>query len=49
MEKMYATTHLLEEPKKKRDVVIVHELLHLRYPHHGKMFLFLSKSYLTWG
>lgn len=40
------STHLLDEPKKKRDVVIVHELLHLRYPHHGKMFHLMLNSYL---
>ncbi|MCH7518973.1 MAG: M48 family metallopeptidase [Candidatus Dadabacteria bacterium] len=39
-------TSLLEEPKKKQDEVIVHELLHLRYPNHGKMFHMMLKSYL---
>ena len=37
---------LLDKPKKKRDSVIVHELLHLRYPNHGKMFHVMLKSYL---
>ena len=40
-------TALLEKPKKKRDSVIVHELLHLRYHNHGKMFNIMLKSYLT--
>ncbi len=40
-------TSLLSEPKKKRDKVIVHELLHLRYPNHGKMFHVMLKSYLA--
>ena len=39
-------TSLLEESKKKRDEVIVHELLHLRYPNHGKMFHVMLKSYI---
>jgi len=41
------STSLLGEPKKKRDKVIVHELLHLRYPNHGKMFHMMLKSYLA--
>ena len=40
------STSLLDESKKKRDEVIVHELLHLRYPNHGKMFHMMLKSYL---
>ena len=39
-------TSLLKVPRKKRDEVIVHELLHLRYPNHGKMFHILVKHYL---
>ncbi|MBF0506236.1 MAG: M48 family metallopeptidase [Nitrospirae bacterium] len=27
--------------------VIVHELLHLKYPNHGKMFKVLMRSYLN--
>jgi len=38
---------LLDEPRKKRNKVIVHELLHLRYPNHGRMFNVLLKSYLA--
>ena len=37
---------LLEEPKKRQDEVIVHELLHLRYPNHGKLFHVMLKSYI---
>ncbi len=37
---------LLEEPKEFRSEVIVHELLHLRIPNHGKMFRAVMKSYL---
>jgi predicted metal-dependent hydrolase len=37
---------ILAEPKKFHDEVIVHELLHLKYPNHGKMFKALLKSYL---
>ena len=40
------SSSLLGEPKKKRDKVIVHELLHLRYPNHGKMFHMMLRSYL---
>lgn len=40
------STQLLDEPKRRRDEVIVHELLHLRYPNHGKMFHAMLKSYL---
>ncbi|MCZ6554981.1 MAG: M48 family metallopeptidase, partial [Candidatus Dadabacteria bacterium] len=40
------STELLQKPKKKRDSVIVHELLHLRYPNHGKMFHMMLRSYL---
>lgn len=29
---------LLEKSPEERTTVIVHELLHLRYPEHGKMF-----------
>ena len=39
-------TALLDEPAEKRAEVIVHELLHLKYPNHGKMFNALLKSYL---
>ena len=38
---------LLEEPVEKRAEVIVHELLHLKYPNHGKMFKALVNAYLS--
>lgn len=38
---------LLNEPKEIRDHVIVHELLHLRYPNHGKMFKVMLNAYLS--
>ncbi len=36
---------LLDEPVRFRNEVIVHELLHLTIPNHGKMFKILQKSY----
>ncbi len=38
---------LLNEPKEFRDHVIIHELLHLRYPNHGKMFKVMLNTYLS--
>lgn len=37
---------LLSKPKEVRFRVILHELLHLRYPNHGKMFNSLLDAYL---
>ncbi|HOM03373.1 MAG TPA: M48 family metallopeptidase [Acetivibrio sp.] len=37
---------LLDEPKEVRFRVILHELLHLKYPNHGKMFRSLLSAYL---
>jgi len=39
-------TELLQESRKKRHQIIVHELLHLRYPNHGRMFNVLLNTYL---
>ena len=38
---------LLSQPEDFRTYVIVHELLHLRYPNHGKMFRALMNTYLS--
>jgi hypothetical protein len=37
---------LLREPKDVRDKVMLHELLHLRYPNHGRMFNAMLSTYL---
>lgn len=39
-------TDITKEPRKFLKQVIVHELLHLKYPNHGKMFKALLKTYL---
>ena len=38
---------LLNQPNDKRAKAIVHELLHLKYPNHGKMFESLLIAYLS--
>ena len=38
---------LLNEPESERSKAIIHELLHLKYPNHGKMFNALLKTYLS--
>lgn len=43
------STDLLHEPKTFQDYVIVHELLHLQVPNHGKLFKSMMAVYLpTW-
>jgi len=37
---------LLNEPPEVRTKVIIHELLHLKYPNHGKLFKTLFISHL---
>lgn len=37
---------LLDEPEEFRKEVIVHEVLHLKVPNHGKVFRALLKAYL---
>jgi hypothetical protein len=37
---------LLEKSPRFREVVIVHELLHLQVPNHGKLFKSLMNSFL---
>ena len=38
---------LLRQPVSKRREVIVHELLHLKLPNHGRLFRSLSRAYLA--
>ncbi len=38
---------LLAEPYEQRKEVIVHELLHLKVPNHGKLFKTLRKAYMA--
>ncbi len=38
---------LLKEEFEVRSKAIVHELLHLKYPNHGKMFESLLRTYLS--
>jgi predicted metal-dependent hydrolase len=40
-------SEIIKHPKKFIDKVIVHELLHLKYPNHGKMFNVLERAYLS--
>jgi predicted metal-dependent hydrolase len=40
-------TDLLKEPSSFRAEVIVHELLHLKIPNHGKVFRALLKAHLA--
>lgn len=37
---------LIRQPRSFQDHVIVHELLHLRLPNHGRLFKALLKVYL---
>lgn len=37
---------ILNAPEEMRIRIVLHELLHLRYPTHGKMFKTLLKTYL---
>jgi len=40
---------LLGEPEDTRNEAIIHEILHLKYPNHGRMFRSLLKAYLGRG
>lgn len=40
------STDLLKEPETFQKYVIVHELLHLQVPNHGKLFKSLMNAYL---
>jgi len=37
---------LLDESNEIRTRAVLHELLHIRYPNHGKMFNFMLQTYL---
>jgi predicted metal-dependent hydrolase len=39
-------TDLVDQDEHFQDYVIVHELLHLRYPTHGRMFKALMSAYI---
>ncbi|WP_299755695.1 M48 family metallopeptidase, partial [uncultured Chloroflexus sp.] len=39
-------TDLLRQPAEFRREVIIHELLHLKVPNHGKVFKALLRAYL---
>ncbi|TYB90004.1 MAG: M48 family metallopeptidase [Kosmotoga sp.] len=39
-------TALLEKPKDFRLKAVLHELLHLKYPNHGRMFRTMLNNYL---
>ena len=39
-------TELLQQPAPFRNEAVVHELLHLKIPNHGKLFNALLKAYL---
>lgn len=36
---------ILEKKHSEMNEIIIHELLHLRYPNHGKMFKLMLKRY----
>jgi predicted metal-dependent hydrolase len=40
------STEVLSQPPAFREYVIVHELLHLKVPNHGKLFKTLLRAYL---
>lgn len=41
------SSELLRKPVEVRTKAIVHELLHLKYPNHGRMFTALLVAYLN--
>jgi len=44
--RIYLSQDLLRESRAFREIVIVHELLHLTVPNHGKLFKSLMNAYL---
>ena len=47
MGRLTFSTDLLREPASFRREVIVHELVHLKIPNHGKVFRALQRAYLA--
>ena len=39
-------TGILTESDEKRVEIVLHELLHMKYPNHGKMFQAMHRTYL---
>lgn len=44
--RVFFSSDILQEPKTFQEYVIVHELLHLQVPNHGKLFKSLMTAYL---
>jgi hypothetical protein len=44
--RLYFSSDLPDQPARFRNVVIVHELLHLRIQNHGKLFKSLLNAYV---
>jgi len=44
--RIYLSRDLLRESRAFREIVIVHELLHLSVPNHGKLYKSLMNAYL---
>ncbi len=40
---------ILEKDREFQDESVIHELLHLRYPNHGRMFKQMLEMYLKEG
>jgi len=45
--RLYFASDLVGQPPRFRDVVIVHELLHLRIQNHGKLFKSLLNAFVS--
>jgi predicted metal-dependent hydrolase len=41
------SNELMNKPRKFRLEAILHELLHLKYPSHGRMFKIMLRAYLS--
>lgn len=42
-------SELFDQPYRFQEFVIVHELLHLKIPNHGKLFKSLLRAHLRWS